>query len=248
MSAVPRGFYGTDYDDDGNKLPEPGACVVTLDSVRPEHISWLWPGRLPAGKLVVLDGDPGAGKSTLTLDFAARVSTGSPWPDRTPCPAGDVLLLSAEDGLADTIRPRLDAAGADPSRVHALTEVITAGDDGELRSRPPVIPGDLHLAEQVITEHGVRLAVIDVLMAYLSGEVNAHKDQDVRRALHQMSGLAERTGCCILVIRHLNKSGGPNALYRGGGSIGIVGAARAAFIAVADPEDDTGRTRVLAPT
>jgi len=247
VSVVPIGFYGQDYDDDGNQVPEPGARVVRLADVTPERVRWLWPGRLPLGKLVVLDGDPGVGKSALTLDWAARVSTGSPWPDRAPCPQGDVLLLSAEDGLADTIRPRLDAAGADPARVHALTEVVTLGDQGQALARPPVIPADLHLAEDVISGHGVRLALIDVLMAYLSGEVNSNKDQDVRRALHAMASMADRTGCCIVAVRHLNKTSGASAMYRGGGSIGIIGAARSALIAAADPDDEEGRRRILAP-
>ena len=83
-------------------------------------------------------------------------------------------------------------------------------------------------------------------MAYLSGDVNAHRDQDIRRALHVLSGLAERTRCCVIVLRHLNKSGGGNAIYRGGGSIGIIGAARAGFMCGRDPDDETGQLRVFA--
>ncbi len=83
-------------------------------------------------------------------------------------------------------------------------------------------------------------------MAYLAGDVNAHRDQDIRRALHVLSGLAERPGCCVIVLRHLNKSGGGNALYRGGGSIGIIGAARAGFMCGRDPDDETGARRVFA--
>ncbi len=116
-----------------------GANTVRLSDVDPERVRWLWPGRLPLGKLVVLDGDPGVGKSTLALDIAARLSTGRGWPDGGTCPPGGVLILSAEDGLADTIRPRLDAAGGDPTRVHALTEVRYVGEDGQLRARPPTL-------------------------------------------------------------------------------------------------------------
>lgn len=79
----------------------------------PEPVNWLWLGRIPLGKLTLVDGDPGLGKSALMADFAARVSAGRPWPDHSLCEAGGVVLLSAEDGLADTIRPRLDAAGGD---------------------------------------------------------------------------------------------------------------------------------------
>jgi len=91
-------------------VPGPSGVVTRLSDVVPEHLRWLWPGRLPVGKLVLLDGDPGTGKSTIAVDWAARVSTGGRWPDGSSCPKGDVLVLSAEDGLADTVRPRLDAA------------------------------------------------------------------------------------------------------------------------------------------
>jgi RecA-family ATPase len=225
---------------------ETGPQVVTLSDVTAERISWLWEGRLPLGKIVVLDGDPGVGKSSLTTEMAGIVSTGKPWPDGSPCPAGDVLILSAEDGLADTIRPRLDAAGADTTRIHALTAITAEDADGRPLSRPPVVPADLALIKQIITTRGVRLIIIDVLMAYLSSQVNSYRDQDVRRALHQVAALAEDTGACVVIVRHLNKSNGTNALYRGGGSIGIVGQARAAFIAASDPDDDTGQRRVLA--
>jgi AAA domain-containing protein/bifunctional DNA primase/polymerase-like protein len=223
-----------------------GAQVVRLADVRPERIDWLWEGRLPLGKIVILDGDPGVGKSSLTTDWAATVSTGKPWPDGSPCPDGEVLILSAEDGLSDTIRPRLDAAGADPGRIHALTAVAYTDAEGAGHDRPPVIPADLALIKHIVRDRGVRLVIIDVLMAYLSGEVNSYRDQDVRRALHTVATLAAETGACVVILRHLNKSSGTNALYRGGGSIGIVGQARAAFIAAADPDDDTGQRRILA--
>ncbi|MDP9427575.1 MAG: AAA family ATPase [Actinomycetota bacterium] len=215
--------------------------VQTLADVTPERVSWLWPGRLPLGKLVVIDGDPSTGKSTLTLDLAARVSTGSPWPDGAIARPAGVLLLSAEDGLADTIAPRLIAAGADLRRVHALTEVPAADEDGDVRQVPPSLPRDIPTIEKIITEHKVQLVVIDVLMAYLNGKVDSHRDQDVRGVLHQLAAMAERTGCTILLVRHLNKAGGSNALYRGGGSIGIVSAARAAYLVARDPDDEARR-------
>lgn len=222
-----------------------GAVTVTLAGVQPEHVSWLWPGRLPLGKLVVLDGDPAVGKSTLAVDLAARVATGALWPDGTTCPAGDVLILSAEDGLADTIRPRLDAASGDAARVHALTDVRYLDDAGRTCTRPPTL-ADAGLIEHAIRRHGARLVIVDVLMAYLPGKVDSHRDQDIRSVLSALAAVAEATGCCILLLRHLNKAAGGNPLYRGGGSIGIVGAARAAFLAAVDPEDET--RRVLAAT
>jgi len=227
--------------------PKPVPHVVRLAGVKPERVDWLWPGYLPLGKVATLDGDPDLGKSVITLDLAARVSTGSPMPDGAQPVKGAVLLLSAEDGLADTIRPRLDAAGGDPGNVITITGVTDHDLDGKAITRPVELPRDLPHVEQVITRGGVVLVVVDVLMAYLSGAVNAHRDQDVRRALHPLATMADRTGCCVLVIRHLNKSGGQHAIYRGGGSIGIVGASRAAFMVGADPDDSSGQTRVLAP-
>ena len=216
--------------------------VLRLADVKPERVAWLWDGYLPLGKQVTLDGDPGVGKSTVSLDIAARVSTGSPMPDGTQPVRGAVLVLSAEDGLADTIRPRLDAAGADPGQVFTITG-ITAPDGS---AHPVSIPGDLPVIEHVIAEHGVVLLIVDVLMAFLSGQVNSHRDQDIRRALHVLAAVAERTGCCVIVLRHLNKASGGNAIYRGGGSIGIIGAARAGYMCGTDPDDESRQRRVFA--
>src|SRR5262249_38270399 len=91
-----------------------------LSEVQPERVEWLWPGRIARGKITIVDGDPGRGRSVLTVDMAARITTGRAWPDGAGCPRGGVVVMSAEDGLADTIRPRLDAAGADSSKVVAL--------------------------------------------------------------------------------------------------------------------------------
>lgn len=216
--------------------------VHTLADVVVERVSWLWPGYLPAGKLVVLDGDPSVGKSTLTTDLAARCSTGSAWPDlAASIGPRDVLLLSAEDGLGDTIAPRLTAAGADKARVHALSEVPQVDDNGGVRMVPPSLPRDIPHIERIVKDRRVALVVVDVLMAYLNGKVDSHRDQDVRGVLHQLAAMAERTGCTILLIRHLNKAGGGSPLYRGGGSIGIIGAARAAFIVGRDPDDHDRR-------
>ena len=222
------------------EAPKSRPTVVRLSDVKPERVSWLWPGRLPVGKLVIIDGDPSTGKSTLTLDIAAHVSRGGSWPDGAPCKAGDVLLLSAEDGIADTISPRLEAAGADRDRILALTEVPSTDDEGNVRMVPPSLPRDIPWIRQLVTDHKVKLIIVDVLMAFL-GKVDSHKDQDIRGVLHLLATMAERSGCTIILIRHLNKAGGGNALYRGGGSIGIIGAARAAFLVARDPDDQDRR-------
>jgi hypothetical protein len=213
-----------------------------LSGVEPEEVSWLWPSWLAFGKLALVDGDPGLGKSAMTLDLAARVSAGKPFPDGAECEPAGVVLLSAEDGLADTIRPRLDAAGADTSRILALATVPDEDGHDRLLS----IPEDLGLIEKGIRRVGARLVVVDPLMAFLSGDTNSHRDQDVRRALAPLAGLAERTRASVLVVRHLNKAAANNPLYRGGGSIGIIGAARMAFVVGKDPQDEN--RRVLAST
>lgn len=222
------------------RTPGPGAVTVRLADVAPERVDWLWFSRLPRGKLVVLDGDPSVGKSTLAVDWAARVTTGRAWPDGAPSgPPGSVLVLSAEDGLGDTIRPRLDAAGGNPERMHALTE-IRYDDAGTTRTRPPTL-ADLEHLEQVVKSTGAVLVIIDVLMAYLPGRIDAHRDQDVRSVLAGLAAMAERTSCVVLLLRHLNKAAGGSALYRGGGSIGIIGAARVGLLAAVDPDDETRR-------
>lgn len=219
----------------------PVVKMTRLADVVPERTEWLWRGYLPLGKQVTLDGDPNLGKSTLSLEFSATVTTGGTWPDGSVCEhPGAVVICSAEDGLADTIRPRLDAAGADVSRVHSV-DGVPVHSDGTLR--PPTL-ADIAALEHAIITTGARLLVIDVVMAYLPTGTDAHKDQDIRRVLSALSRLAERTRCTVLLLRHLNKGSGRDPLYRGGGSIGIVGAARAGLLVAADPEDP--QRRVLA--
>jgi archaellum biogenesis ATPase FlaH len=221
------------------------AKTIRLADVMPERVAWLWSGYIPLGKVTVLDGDPGLGKSLTTLDLAARVTTGSTMPDGTPGIQGGVVLLSAEDDLADTIRPRLDAAGADLSKVVALDAVTaTDPDTGEANERPVYLPGDLPSLKEAITANEAKLVVIDPLMAFLEGDVNAHRDQDVRRALRPLTTLAQETGAAVLIVRHLNKAPGGKAIYRGGGSIGIAGAARSALLIAEHPDDE--QRRVLA--
>jgi hypothetical protein len=219
--------------------------VTTLADVVPERLEWLWPGLLPLGKLVTLDGDPSVGKSTVAVDWAARISTGCEWPDGSACSRGNVVILSAEDGLADTIRPRLDAANGDPSRVHVLTSVRAVDAEGNVMTRPPTL-ADIDVIRETITKTSARLLIVDVLMAYMPGKVDAHRDQDVRAVLHRLADMATTTGCTVLLLRHLNKSGGGSPMYRGGGSIGIVGAARAGYLIATDPDDESGQVRVLA--
>lgn len=212
-------------------MPTP-AGVRFFDDIQPERVDWLWPGYLPAGKLAILDGDPGLGKSTVTIDLAARVSRGDAMPDGSGRAApGVVLLSSAEDGLSDTLRPRLDAAGAKLSRVATLD----VGEQGI------VLPDDIGRIRLAIVSTGAKLAILDPLMAYVSGRLKVNSDQDVRQALGPVARLAEETGCAILVVRHLRKADSATAVYRGGGSIGIIGQARIGLAVAADPDDPDRR-------
>ena len=237
-SCGPSGFNGASRES-----VDVGAVMVRLADVEPETVDWLWPGRIPCWRLTVLDGDPGLGKSAVTIDLASRVTRYARMPDGTRglWTARGVVLIGVEDGLADTVRPRLDAAGADVERVVALEAV--RGDDG--RPRLPTIADTQAIAE---TADGVdaALLIIDPLSAFLGRGVDGHRDTDVRQALASLAVMAEKTGLAVLVVRHLSKSGGANPIYRGGGSIAIIAAARSGLLLARDPDDDD--LRVLATT
>lgn len=157
---------------------------TTLSEVKGERVRWLWEGRLPVGKVTLLDGEPGAGKSLLALDLAARVSCGHAMPlnHTKPQEPADVALFNADDGLADTVRPRLEAAGADLSRVHCFDGEISASDLS--RIRPALI-------------------VVDPLAVYLCLDRGAHP----RVVLKQITELARESGASVLAVQFLPKDG-----------------------------------------
>jgi hypothetical protein len=223
---------------------EPLGYTTRLSDVAPEALRWLWPGRVPAGKITVLDGDPGLGKSTLLCEVAARISRGDPLPggETEPAAPRGVLLFSAEDDVFDTIRPRIDAAGGDPQRIVAFVAVP----DGSESGRPFALPRDLPILDAVVEKADAALVIFDPLVAFLPAGVSASIDQHVRHALGALKASAERTGAAIVLVRHLNKSPSANPLYRGLGSVGIIGAARSGFLLAADPDDSQRRILALA--
>jgi len=214
------------------------AFGILASDIRPEEVTWIWDRWLPAGELVLLDGDPGLGKSTLVCEIAARVTQGEQLPGSSPqAITGGVILVGAEDSPSHTVRPRLEAAGANLGRILLLGEV-PGGEGGQ---QPFSIPEHVGLLKRSIQDVEARLVVIDPLAAHLSEGVDPHRDADVRRALTALSSVAKDTGVAVLAIRHLNKSGGAKALYRGGGSIGIIGQARVAWLMGQDPADPSRR-------
>jgi hypothetical protein len=208
--------------------------------VVPKPTNWLWPGWIAYGTVCLLDGDPGMGKSTISVDIAVRLSAGKALPDGTECAAANVLLCSGEDSIDSTIVNRLKLAGADLNRIKFVGGVQNKDGKKSFFS----IPDHLELLRDRIIETNAKFVVIDPFMAYLGKGINANSDHDVRQALMPLAEIAAETGAAILVVRHLNKQGGRPAIYRGGGSIGILGAARTALIVGVNPFDET--TRILA--
>lgn len=212
----------------------PRARVIQLSEIAPQEVAWLWPARIPAGMVALLDGDGGMGKSTIVIDLIARLTTGRPLPNevRASRPVTDVVMLGHEDSPQHTIRPRLDAAGADSRRVHLLADV---------GGRMPQLPDHAGEIERVVAQTGARLLVIDPISAYI-GRVDLHRDNEVRDALNPLVLMAERTGAAVLMLRHLRKSGGgASAIHRGLGSVAIMAVARTGMMLLKDPDDPTGR-------
>jgi len=212
---------------DGSKLD-----LVRVSDVTLEPINWLWPGRIAKGKISLIAGHPGLGKSQVTISIAATVSTGGLWPvDHVPAEAGHVIFLSAEDDVADTLKPRLIASGADTERI----EVIQSVRD---RNRPRMFSftADLDKLQQLKAD----LLIIDPITAYL-GDVDSHNNADIRSVLAPLAELASRQKMAVLCVSHLNKSQNVEAVCRVSGSMAFVAAARAAYVVSPDKEDKSRR-------
>jgi RecA-family ATPase len=212
--------------------------LVFLKDVKPIAVKWLWDKYVAKENITMFDGNPGEGKSTLALDIAARVSRGQSMPDNTLTDIGGVVILSCEDNLSTTIVPRLMAAGADLSKCVQLYQII----EGENKRFPKIT--DIDAIRKAIISVRAKLVIIDPLMGFI-GTADSHKDQDVRQVLAPLADLAEEMQVAVIIVRHLNKSNNGSAIYRGGGSIGISGAARSVFLIAGDPNDEN--LKVFAP-
>lgn len=193
--------------------------LINMDSVQTEQVKWLWHPYIPLGKITIIQGDPGEGKTTFALALVAALTKGLPLPETVEAMSPiNVIYQTTEDGLADTIKPRLESLGTDCSRVLVIDE-----SDRELTMR------DKRL-EQAIEKTGAKLLVLDPIQAYLGGNVDMYRANEVRPIIKQIGLMAERTGCAVIMIGHINKAQGQKSSYRGLGSIDFRAVARSVLV------------------
>lgn len=212
--------------------------LLSYADITPKPVDWLWYPYIPKGKVTILQGDPGEGKTTLALQLAALVSRGVMWgntPEQvsTRRPA-NVIYQTAEDGLDDTIKPRLLLAKADCSRIHAICEQGTS-----------LSLNDRRLSEAV-EKLRPELIILDPLQAYLGANVDMHRANEIRPLMFHLTVLAENAGCAVLLIGHMNKQSGNKSLYRGLGSIDLTAAARSVLMMARDPQEPDLRVLIHA--
>ncbi len=218
----------------GDPIPWPGPVLTRLSGVEPQLIRWLWAQRIARGKLTLVFGEPGLGKSFFSIYLIARTTSGGEWPDGTEVTdTGSAIIISAEDDLADTIRPRLDAAGADVSKVVALEAVRSIGADGRTAERSFTLADIGHLRDALNCTPNCRLVIIDPVSAYLGGK-DGHRNDEIRGLLAPLAKLAAAHGVAIVMITHSNKGAGARAVHRAMGSLAFLAAARAAWLVVRD--------------
>ena len=193
--------------------------MIRLSQVEAQQVKWLWYPFIPYGKLTIIQGDPGDGKSTFILNIAAVLSKGEGFDDAMESgkPA-NVIYQTAEDGLVDTVKPRLESAGADCSRISIIDE-----------SEKSVSMTDDRL-EQAIVKENAKLLILDPIQAYLGGSTDMNRANEARDITKKLGSIAERTGCAIVLIGHMNKGSGAKAAYRGMGSIDFFAVARSVLL------------------
>lgn len=215
-----------------------------MADIEPRPINWLWRGRIARGRITLLVGRPGEGKSFVTCDLASRISTGAPWPDGEQCERGAVIFITAEDDPHDTIRPRLDAHGADVSRIHLLSGVQRT-EDGKTTELVFTL-SDVEILEKALQQvPDCRLIVIDPIGSFLGGRCDAHRDNEVRSVLAPIAKLAEQHGAAVLMVAHRRKGAAQSADDTALGSRAFTGLARSVWHISRDPDDD--QRRLLLP-
>ncbi|HEX6817065.1 MAG TPA: AAA family ATPase [Ktedonobacterales bacterium] len=219
-----------------------------LSSVQTEPIDWVWQSYVPLGKLTIIDGDGGFGKTLILGDLAARITRGLPMPDGTRGVSGGVVILNAEDGVEDTLRPRLEAAGADLDRVLILETAVSFDPSGARREAPISLPRDIPTLEKAVKRVGAKAVLIDPMMSFLDGGVDAHKDQDSRAVTRPLAAFAKRAGVALVLVRHISKGGGANPQHRGIASVGWINSARSGLVVGPDPQDPEKRVLALNKT
>jgi len=215
--------------------------VTRVSDVEVEAVEYLWNGRLARRHVTLIAGVPGGGKSQISCDVAARITTGAAWPDGGRAPSGSVIMLSAEDTVKDVIRPRLEAAGADLDRVH----VIEAAKEPDGRERTFDLQQDIESLKRLVADIGdVALVVIDPITSYMGKRIDSHRTTDVRSVLEPLARFADEVGVAVLAITHPPKAAQGSAINSFTGSLAFVAASRMAFIATEEPETER---RLLLP-
>lgn len=236
--AIPKLSDGAEESD--TRTP----VLASVASVDTQPIRWLWPGRFALGKVSLIVGDPGVAKSHLTLWLAGRVSNAGQWPNSCErAPLGQVILLSAEDDIADTIRPRLEATGADLSRIHVLQAVaVIDAKSGKRMTRCFNLAADLDILVKALSQiTDVRLIVVDPISAYLGSRIDSHCNSDIRALLAPLAEIAVQHDVAVVCVTHLNKGAQSKAMYRTTGSLAFVAAARAVWAVTRDDDDPERR-------
>ena len=194
--------------------------LIHMEDVVSKEVEWLWYPYIPYGKITIIEGDPGEGKTTLVLKLAAALSMGLPLPcdDDKEYEPIHIIYQTAEDGIEDTIKPRLEKAGADCSMIRVIDET-----DKELSMTDDRL-------EQAIIETGARLIILDPIQAYIGATVDMHRANEIRPVLKHLGIIAEKHNCAIILIGHMNKASGSKSTYRGLGSIDIQATARSVLL------------------
>lgn len=222
------------------RVAEHGVDLIRATTIKPEPVKWIWPGWLAQGKLHILAGAPGAGKTTIALKLAAAVTTADAMPDGWRAPLGDALIWSGEDAPADTLVPRLLACGADLERVHFVGDVK---DRGRPRPFDPAIDMP-RLAAAAKALPALRLVIVDSIVSAIAGD--SHKNTEVRRGLQPLVDMGHEAGAAVLGISHFSKgTGGRDPVERVSGSIAFGALARIVMCAAKPSEDDAGPRKLV---